>query len=76
MKYKMDLRKKEDKRKVLNAMTKHFDRIAVKKNNFISLIDIWNVEDFIQKKFKLSNLQVSLMTDHIFKLKLLTAKGA
>jgi predicted RNA binding protein with dsRBD fold (UPF0201 family) len=76
MKYKMDLRKKEDKRKVLNAMTKHFDRIAVKKNNFISLIDIWNVEDFIQKKFKLSNLQVSLMTDHIFKLKLLTTKGA
>ena len=72
----MDLRKKEDKRKVLNAMTKHFDRIAVKKNNFISLIDIWNVEDFIQKKFKLSNLQVSLMTDHIFKLKLLTTKGA
>ena len=74
----MVLRKKDDKRKVLNAMIKHFDRIAFTKNGslkVLSIIDIWNVEDFIQKKFKLTNLQTSLMTDHIFKLKLLTAKG-
>ena len=74
----MDLRKKEDKRKVLNAMVNHFDRIALTKKGSIkvlSLIDIWNVEDFIQKKFKLSNLQISLMTDNLIKRKLLTAKG-
>ena len=63
----MDLRKKEDKNRILESMIQRFDKIAVKKNNHISLIDIWNVEDYIQKRFKLSNLQTSLMTDTILK---------
>ena len=65
----MDLRKKEDKNRILETMVQQFDKIALTKKGFISIIDIWNVEDYIQKRFKLSNLQTSLMTDNIFKLK-------
>ena len=43
----MDLRIKENKNKVFNAMCNHFDRIASKNNNHITLFDIWDVEDFI-----------------------------
>ena len=62
----MDLRIKRNKKNVFNAMVNHFDRIASKKNNIISLIDIWNVEDFIQKKFKLNDRQIRIITDKVF----------
>ena len=62
----MDLRIKRNKKNVFNAMVNHFDRIASKNNNIISLIDIWNVEDFIQKKFKLNDRQIRIITDKVF----------
>ena len=62
----MDLRIKRNKKNVFNAMVNHFDRIASKKNNIISLIDIWDVEDFIQKKFKLNDRQIRIITDKVF----------
>ena len=67
----MDLRTTRNRKNVFNAMVNHFNRIASKNNNNISLIDIWNVEDFIQKKFKLNDRQVSLITDKVFEQNLL-----
>ena len=67
----MDLRTTKNQKNVFNAMVNHFNRIASKNNNNISLIDIWNVEDFIQKKFKLNDRQVSLITDKVFEQNLL-----
>ena len=67
----MDLRIKKNKSMVFRAMCNHFDRIASKNDNHISLIDIWNVEDFIQKKFKLNDRQIRIITDKVFKEDLL-----
>ena len=67
----MDLRIKRNKKNVFNAMVNHFDRIASKNNSNISLFDIWNVEDFIQKKFKLNDRQIRLITDKVFEENLL-----
>ena len=62
----MDLRIKRNKNLVFQAMCNHFDRIASKSNNHITLFDIWNVEDFIQKKFKLNDRQIRIITDKVF----------
>ena len=62
----MDLRITKNKNMVFRAMCNHFDRIASKNDNHISLIDIWNVEDFIQKKFKLNDRQIRIITDKVF----------
>ena len=62
----MDLRITRNKNMVFKAMCNHFDRIALKNDNHISLIDIWNVEDFIQKKFKLNDRQIRIITDKVF----------
>ena len=62
----MDLRITKNKSMVFRAMCNHFDRIASKNDNHISLIDIWNVEDFIQKKFKLNDRQIRIITDKVF----------
>ena len=67
----MDLRITKNKSMVFRAMCNHFDRIASKNDNHISLIDIWNVEDFIQKKFKLNDRQIRIITDKVFKEDLL-----
>ena len=67
----MDLRIKKNKSMVFRAMCNHFDRIASKNDNHISLIDIWNVEDFIQKKFKLNDRQIRIITDKVFNENLL-----
>ena len=62
----MDLRIKRNKKNVFNTMVNHFDRIASKNNSNISLIDIWNVEDLIQKKFKLNDRQIRLIANKVF----------
>jgi len=62
----MDLRITRNKKNVFNAMVNHFDRIATKNNNNITLFDIWNVEHFIQKKFKLNDRQIRIITDKVF----------
>ena len=67
----MDLRITKNKSMVFRAMCNHFDRIASKNDNHISLIDIWNVEDFIQKKFKLNDRQIRIITDKVFNENLL-----
>ena len=67
----MDLRITKNKNMVFRAMCNHFDRIASKNNNNITLTDIWNVEDFIQKKFKLNDRQIGTITARIFNENLL-----
>ena len=53
----MDLRKTENKQTVFWEMVNQFDKIAKKKKNKISLIDLWDVEFSVEKKFGLTTKQ-------------------
>jgi hypothetical protein len=53
----MDLRKTENKQKVFWKIANEFDKVAKKKNNKISLIDVWDVEFIVEKKFGLTSEQ-------------------
>ena len=53
----MDLRKTENKQTVFWEMVNQFDKIAKKKNNKISWIDLWDVEVSVGKKFGLTTKQ-------------------
>lgn len=61
----MDLRKTENKQKVFWSIASEFDKIAKKKKNSISIIDVWDVEFFVEKKFGLTPQQSQNMSHQV-----------
>jgi|TARA_R110001592_G_scaffold96729_1_gene277575 hypothetical protein len=61
----MDLRKTENKQTVFWEMVNQFDKIAKKKKNKISLIDLWDVEFSVEKKFGLTTKQSQNISQQI-----------
>lgn len=61
----MDLRKTENKQTVFWTIANEFDKIAKKKKNKISIIDVWDVEVIVEKKFGLTPQQSQNMSHQV-----------
>jgi len=64
----MDLRNQKNKQIIIKSFTDEFNKIAKKKNNRISLIDIWDTEAVIEKKFGLTMKQSGKMSYQVLNM--------
>ena len=53
---------KNNRWKITNYILSRFDEIAKKKNNRISLIDLWDVQFEAEKKYNISDYQSQKLT--------------
>ena len=53
---------KKNKPKIINYIINRFNQISKKKDNKISLIDLWDVQFEIEKKYNISDYQSQKLT--------------
>lgn len=70
----MDLRNAENKQKIFWSIANEFDKIAKKNKNRISIIDVWDVEMIVEKKFGLTGQQSHNMSHQVLN-KFASVKG-
>lgn len=64
----MDLRNPKNRQTIIKSFANEFSKIAKKKNNRISLIDIWDTEAVIEKKFGLTMKQSGKMSYQVLNM--------
>ena len=55
---------KNNKPSIINYIINRFNKLA-DKNNTISIIDTWNVEIEVEKKFNISDYQSGKLVNHV-----------
>lgn len=59
----MDLRNLDDKLTCLNFFIEKMGKIAKKNDGKVSIIDVWDVEDMLEKKHGLNERQSGLISE-------------
>ena len=59
----MDLRNIDNKLTCLNFFIKNMDKIAKKQGGKVSIIDIWDVENILEKKHGLNQRQSGIISE-------------
>lgn len=59
----MDLRNLDNKLTCLNFFIQKMDKIAIKNGGKVSIIDVWDVESMLEKKYGLNERQSELIAE-------------